>query len=178
MVKRRLRHGCARVYTEGVAALTKQGELLDRRLDSTGQQAQSAAQVLNEMTQAAESLNNRLGSLAESIPREIRDRRWRRWLRNLTLATAAIVMFTLGALAQRETFIFTLGSTRHEWNAFVIERYAPMLAACASKAWTDRTPIRCVMSVDPSVPVAVPLDPTIELKDVSPEGLYDPEAER
>ena len=168
----------ARVLDEGVARLTEQGEGLERRLDETSRQAETVAGALGEMNEAAGRFTKRLDSLSGTISREIRDRRLSRSVRALALAATVVVSITLGAFVQRETFFLTLGDPRHEWNAYVIERYAPTLAACASEAWRTQISIRCVMTVNASLPVTVPLDTGKKLKDASTEGVFDPEAER
>ena len=51
----------------------------------------------------------------------------------------------------------SFGDPHHEWNAHVVEHYAPTLAACASKARQHDEAIRCQMYVDPSRELTVPL---------------------
>ena len=152
----------ARVLTEGVAALKAQGEALDRRVVETGERAETAARLINEMIEAAEGLRKRLVSISDSISQEFANRRRRRWMVGLALTAVAIVAFPLGALVQRETFFFTLGNPRHEWNAYFVEHYAPRLSACASEAWAIRKRIRCRMEVGPSLPVPVTVYPGTE----------------
>ena len=168
----------ARVLSEGEAALTAQGEALDRRLEETDRRAETAARALDEMNEAAKGFAKRLGFLSDSISRELANRRRRRWMAGLALTAVAMAAFPLGALVQRETFFLTLGDPRHEWNAFVIERYAPLFAACASKAWTTRKDVNCVLTVNAFLPVAVPLAPNIGLADGPTEGLFNPETKR
>ena len=168
----------ARVLVEGAAELTAQGEALDQRLDVTGQQAQAATQALEKMISAATALESRLRFLSDSIAREIRDRRWRRWLKGLTVATAAIAVFVLGAVMQRETLIFTFGDPRHQWNAHVVEHYAQMLATCATKARHDQAEVKCLVPVDPSPSVTIPLYAGTTYGRGSAEGAFDPATKR
>ena len=163
----------ARVLNEGVAELRAQGEALDGRLGTTGEQAQTIAEGLDKMTRAAEAFTSRLGFLSESISREIRDRRGRRRLVGLSLVAGAIAAFTLGGFVQRQTFVFTYGDARHEWNAFVVQHVAPQLAACASKAWLVHKPINCAVVIDSALPVTVPIFPDMRMRDPIPESAFE-----
>ena len=168
----------ARALAEGAAALKAQGEALDKRLRATGRQAEAAAQGMTEMKQAATVLDSRLRTLAEDIFRITQRQRWRPWLVGLAIAAASFVFFTLGAVLQRETDVVSFGDPRHEWNEHVAERYAPTLAACASKARLHDQAIRCQLYVDPSREVTVPLYPDVILTEVPPEEISEPSADR
>ena len=164
----------ARVLAEGMDEHKKQGEAIDRRLDEVGQRAENAGQMLEKMIQAAEGFTDRLRFLSDTISREIRDRRWRRWLKGLILTAGAVFAITLGALVQRETFFLTYGDSRHGWNAYVAEHHAPTLAACASMAERDQTRVACVVDMDPSLSVTIPSS-GVRLRKVPTEGLVYPE---
>ena len=168
----------ARALAEDAAALKTQGEALDKRLRATGRQAQAAAQGMTEMKQAATVLDSRLRTLAEDILRNVDRLRWRLWLIGLGIAAASFVFFVLGAVLQRETDVASFGDPRHEWNEHVVERYAPTLAACASRARLHDQAIRCYLHVDPSWDMTVPLYPDVTLEKVPPDDDPDPEAER
>lgn len=149
----------ARVLTEGEAAFKARDEALDRRMGETREQAETARQVLEKMSKAAEGLLERLLAVSNVISREFANRRRRRWLTGLALAAVAMTAFPLGALVQRETFFLTLGDPRHEWNAYFIERYAKTLSECASEAWALRKRLDCGLVVGPSLPVPVTVYP-------------------
>ena len=166
----------ARVLAEGVAELKEQGEAQDRRLDAIGQQVGTATEALDEMTQAAGKLKSQFGALSESISRELRDRRWRRGLKGVAMAMAAILVFALGVVAQRETLIAKFGDPYHEWNTFVREQYAPLLATCALKALREDTVIRCVEIVEPSLGASAPFYPGRALKVVPTKDEFNPSA--
>ena len=168
----------ARTLAEGAAALKTQGEALDKRLHATGRQAQVAAEGMTEMKQAATVLDSRLRTLAEDILRNVDRLRWRLWLTGLAIAAASFVFFVLGAVLQRETDVVSFGDPRQEWNEHVVERYAPTLAACASRARLHEQAIRCYLHVDPSWDMTVPLYPDVNLEKVPPDEDPDPEAER
>ena len=72
----------------------------------------------------------------------------------------------------------SFGNPRHEWNEFVAERYAPTLAACASKARLHDQTIRCQLHVDPARELTVPFYPDVTLEEVPPEEDVDPTADR
>ena len=61
------------------------------------------------------------------------------------------------------------GARRHAWNEFVIEHYAPTLAACASEARVDNVIIGCRLLIDPSLDATIPFYPDVTLTDVPPE---------
>ena len=166
----------ARAPAEGAAALRTQGEALDKRLRATGRQAQAAADGMAEMKQAATVLDSRLRTLAEDILRNVDRLRRRPWLIGLAIGAASFVFFVLGAVLQRETDVVSFGDPRHEWNEHVVERYAPTLAACASRARLHEQAIRCYLHIDPSWDMTVPLYPDVNLEKVPPDE--DPEAER
>ena len=168
----------ARALAEGAAALKTQGEALDKRLRATGRQAAAAAEGVAEMKQTATALNSSLRIHAENLFRINQNQRWRPWLIGPGIAAASFVFFVLGAVVQRETDVVSFGDPRHEWNEHVVERYAPTLAACASRARLHEQAIRCYLHVDPSWDMTVPLYPDVNLEKVPPDEDPDPEAER
>ncbi len=72
----------------------------------------------------------------------------------------------------------SFGDPHHEWNAHVVEHYAPTLAACASKARQHDEAIKCQMYVDPSRELTVPLYPDVTLTEVPPEEDFDTTTDR
>ena len=182
----------ARVLAEGVAALKTQGEALDRRIHATGTQAEAtarqtkengwqaeiAAQGVAEMNRTARVLESNLRVHAENMTRFNSMQRLRFWLTALAIAAASFGFFALGAVLQRETDVVSFGDPRHEWNKYVVEQYAPTLAACASKARLDDKTIRCQLYLDPSLEVTVPFYPSVTLEEAPPEGHFDPTAGR
>jgi len=86
--------------------------------------------------------------------------RWRPWLTGLAIGSASFVFFVLGAVLQRETDVVSFGDPRHEWNDYVVERYAPLLGVCASKARLEDRLIGCRLEIEPSLDVTVPFYPS------------------
>ena len=96
----------------------------------------------------------------------------------LGIAAASFVFFVLGAVLQGETDVMSLGDPHHEWNDHVVEHFAPLLAACASKARLEDKPIGCPMTIYPTREVAIPFPPDVTLTESPPEDDSDPTAER
>ena len=173
-----------RTLAEAAAALKTQGATLDKRLRATGKQAeatarqaQAAAEGMEEMKQTAMALDSRLRTVGEDLLR-IADRlRWRRWRFGLGIAAASFVFFVLGAVLQGETDVMSLGDPHHEWNDHVVEHFAPLLAACASKARLEDKPIGCPLTIYPTREVAIPFPPDVTLTESPPEDDSDPTAE-
>ena len=168
----------ARALAEGAAALKTQGAALDKRLRATGKQAEAATAGMEEMKQTAMALDSRLRTHAEVILRIVDRHRWRPWLVGLSLAAASFVFFVLGAVLQRETDVVSFGDPRQEWNDYVVEHYAPTLAACTSRARHHDRIIRCNLHVGPARGWTVPLYPDVNLERVPPDEIPDLEAER
>ena len=159
----------AKALADAAAALKTQGEALDQRLRATGEQAEAAAQATAEMKQAATALDNSLRIHAENMTRMTKGPRGRQWRFGLTIATASFVFFVLGVVLPRETDVVSPDDPHHEWNRFVAERYAPTLAACASRARQYDEAVRCQMRVDPLRELTIPLYPDVSLSEVSPD---------
>ena len=182
----------AQALAKSVAALKAQGEALDKRIRATGTQAQAnakqakentgqaeaTAQGLAEMKEAAAALDSRLRTHAEEVLRAARRQRWRPWLTGLAVGSASFVFFVVGAVLQRETDVVSFGDPRHEWNEHVVEHFAPLLAACATKARLEDKPIGCPLTIYPTRQVAIPFPPDVTLERVPPDEDSDPTAER
>ena len=168
----------ARALGEAAAALKTQGKALDKRLRTTGGQAEATARATAEMKQAATALDNSLRIHAENMTRMTEGPWWRQWRLGLAIAAASFVFFVLGAVLQREADVVSLGDPHHEWNRFVAERYAPTLAACASRARQHDEAIRCQMRVDPAWDMTIPLHPDVNLEKVLPDEDFDTTTDR
>ena len=173
-----------RTLAEAAAALKTQGAALDKRLRATGKQAeatarqaQAAAEGMEEMKQTAMALDSRLRTLGEDLLRTAERLRWQRWRFGLGIAAASFVFFVLGAVLQGEADVMSLGDPHHEWNDHVVEHFAPLLAACASKARLEDKPIGCPLTIYPTREVAIPLPPDVTLTESPPEDDSDPTAE-
>ena len=77
----------------------------------------------------------------------------------LAIGAASFVFFVLGVVLQRETDVVSFGDPRHEWNEHVVEHFAPLLAACATKARLEDRLIGCRLEIKPSLDVTVPFYP-------------------
>ena len=189
------RNGAAeavRVLDQGVGALRVQGEVLDQRLQATGQQAnqtgwqaETVAQGIKEMMPAARSLEGSLRIHADNMSRINRNHRWRRWLTGFGIAAASFVFFVLGRGAAGscwarcccgETDVVSFGDPRQEWNDFVLEEYAPTIAGCASWARLNQETIRCQLYLDPSLEVTIPLYPDATVEEVPSDESAAPSA--
>ena len=182
----------AQALAKSVAALKAQGEALDKRIRTTGTQAQAnarqakettgqaeaAAQGFAELKEAAAALESRLRTHAEVILRIVDRHRWRPWLVGFSLAAASFVFIVLDAVLQRETDVVSFGDPRQEWNDYVVEHYAPTLAACTSRARHHDRIIGCNLHVGPARGWTVPLYPDVNLERVPPDEIPDLEAER
>ena len=167
----------AQALAKSVDALKTQGAALEKRIRATGTQTQAntrqaketagqavaAAQGIAEMKDTAAALDNRLRTHAEVILRIVDRRRWRPWLVGLSLAAASFVFFVVGAVLQRENDVVSFGDPRHEWNEHVVEHFAPLLAACATKARLENKPIGCPLTIYPTRQVAIPFPPDVTL---------------
>ncbi len=174
----------ARALAEAAAALKAQGEALDKRLRVTGKQAQAnarqaevAAQGMAELTQAATALESTLRGHTETMSRMTGRLRWRPWLTGLAIGAASFVFFVLGAVLQGEADVMSLGDPHREWNDHVVEHFAPLLAACASKARLEDKPIGCPVTIYPTREVAIPFPPNVNLTELPPEDDSDPTVE-
>ena len=168
----------AKALAEGAAALKTQGAALDKRLRATGEQAEAAADGIEDIKQTAKALDLRLSAFCDELLRIAEWRRWRHWRFGLGIAAASFVFFVLGAVLQRETDVVSFGDPRHEWNAHVVEHFAPLLAACASKARLEDKPIGCPLTIYPSREVAIPFSPDVTLSELPPEEDSDPPAKQ
>ena len=170
---------------KSVAALKTQGAALDERIRATGTQAranagqaEAAAQGIAEIKEAAAALDSRLRTHAEEVMRGAQRQRWRPWVTGLAIGAASFVFFVVGAVLQRETDVVSFGDPRHEWNEHVVEHFAPLLAACATKARLEDKPIGCPLTIYPTRQVAIPFPPDVTLTKVPPEEVSDPTADR
>ena len=94
---------------------------------------------------------------AEEVLRRLRSLRpWRPWLAVPGAVAAVAGVLFLGALAQMEFGVVT--DLRRDWNAYVAERYALLIAVCAAKANLDNDTVSCRLEIDPA-PVTVPFYP-------------------
>ena len=182
----------AQALAKSVAALKAQGEALDKRLRATGTQAranarqakettgqaEAAAQSIAEMKEAAATLDSRLRTHAEEVLCAAQRQRWRPWVTGLAIGAASFVFFVVGAVLQRETDVVSFGDPRHEWNEHVVEHFAPLLAACATKARLEDKPIGCPLTIYPTRQVAIPFPPDVTLTKVPPEEASDHTADR
>ena len=181
----------ARTLAESVAALKAQGEALDKRLRAAGTQAQTnarqaketaghaetASQGMLDMKQTAMVLDSRLRALGEDLLRIAEGLRLRRWQFGLGIAAASFVFFVLGAVLQGATDVMSLGDPHHEWNDYVAERYAPILAACTSRARHHDRIVKCQLHVGPARGWTVPLHPDVNLEKMPPDEIPDLETD-
>ena len=164
----------ARALAGAAAALKTQGEALDRRIRATDRQSAVAGHAMEDLNQSATALNDQLRTLGNDLLR-ISDRlRWRHWRFGLAVAAAAFVFFALGAVLQREADVMSFGDPRHEWNDFVLEEFAPIIAGCASWARLKQETVRCRLYLDPSLEVTIPLYPDATVEQVPPDDSAAP----
>ncbi len=72
----------------------------------------------------------------------------------------------------------SFGDPRREWNDHVVEHFAPLLAACASKARLNDESVGCTLNIYPTREVTIPFYPEVRLNDAPSEQRSDPTAER
>ena len=167
----------AKALAEAAAALKTQGKALDEHLRAADRQAEAAAQATAEMKQAATALDNSLRIHAENMTRMTEGPWWRQWRFGLAIAAASFVFFVLGAVLQGETDVISLGDPHHEWNDYVAEHYAPILAACTSRARHHDRIVKCQLHVGPARGWTVPLHPDVNLEKMPPDEIPDLETD-
>ena len=145
-------HRAADAATEAVVALRTQTVVAREAFEETARRVGTDVAGLRE---ASAKYERAARATAEDVLRRLRSlRRWRPWLAVPgAVVTTAGVLF-LGALAQQEFGVVT--GLRHEWNAYVAERYASQIAVCAAKAKLDNEAVTCRLNVVPPADVAVP----------------------
>ena len=177
----------ASVVSQAIAALKAQGAVLKERIQATREQAKAtdllvsvsagqaktAAEGVTKLKDTAEALEKVLNDHAENVSRATKRLRWRPWLMGLALGAASFIFFAVGAVSQREIDVLSLGDPRREWNEHVVERFAPLLAACAAKARLEGKPVRCGLTIVPTRKVAIPLYTDVIMTDEAPQELPD-----
>ena len=157
----------AKLLVDGAAALKEQAGAVERRLEASREHETNVKQVVDALEERSGRLDSGVGALERELERRTASRRRRAALAGGVLVATAAVAFVGGAVVQRETGFATLGDPRHAWNAHVVARYAPHLAACASKARVDDMVVRCVVRFEPGLAVTAPVYPGRQLKRVA-----------
>ena len=152
-------HRAADAVTEAVVALRDQTVAAREAFEETARRVGTDVAGLRE---ASAKYERTARAASEEVLRRLRSLRpWRPWLAVPGAAAAAAGVLFLGALAQREFGV--MDGLRHEWNAYVANRYAAPIAVCAAKAKLDGEAVVCRLNVvspaDISVPPAIAWPP-------------------
>ena len=145
-------HRAADAATDAVAALRGQTVAAREAFEETARRVGTDVAGLRE---ASAKYERAARAASEEVLRRLRSP-WRPWLAVPGAVAAAAGVLLLGALAQMEFGVVT--DLRREWNAYVAERYASLIAVCAAKANLDNDTVGCRLEIDPP-PVTVPFYP-------------------
>ena len=123
-----------KAVSDAASKLTAEGTKLNRKLAEVAAKADAVTERQLRLTAETQAAAGRLGSAAEELDRRKTSFRLHLRLYGLLLLLSVCASVVLGAMLQRETGIANFGNPRHEWRAFVMDRYAPILAACGARA--------------------------------------------
>ena len=166
-----------KAVSDAAAKLTAEGTSLNRRLAEVAAKANAVTERQLRLCAGTEAAAGRLGSAAEELERRKTSFRLHLRLYGLLLLLAVCASLVMGAMVQRETGIANFGNPRHEWGAFVLEHYAPILAACGKIASTRNEVTKCIVRIAPSLPVTIPPS-DLQMVDAPSDGALDPAADR
>lgn len=121
-----------------------------------GERVLAAHRAADAATEAVVALRGQAVAARAASEEVLRRPLWRPWLVVPGAVAAAVGVLFLGAVAQMEFGVVT--DLRREWNAYVAERYASLIAVCAAKANLDNDTVSCRLEIDPP-PVTVPFYP-------------------
>ena len=147
-------HRAADAATGAVVAFRTQTVAAREAFEETARRVGTDVAGLRE---ASAKYERAARAAAEEVLRRLRSLRpWRPWLAVPGAVAAVAGVLFLGALAQMEFGVVT--DLRRDWNAYVAERYALLIAVCAAKANLDNDTVSCRLEIDPP-PVTVPFYP-------------------